>query len=632
MQDSEEHQDSEEEHQDSEKHQDSVKEHQHKRKRGLGRTISNADSEFQSGQRPSQVKPEVSGKVSDTMLWSFTASMHRSIPKSQLLTWRDNCASYLEVASVGEVKDKLAIPCGCACSGTGIWAKCNSVLEEYWSVELGLPFANYRHKWMCEIDGPKRAWLFSQHDVESMFCDITTMAGPPNQAHTQQCSITGKPEYPAWVSEYGAGFVCKDVSKQNSMRKYLDKNKLKSLEGATGSTYGGAKSWILKTRPMISWLENVTEVLTDEQEAKEEGKDVEVAGLKKHESKQIKDDFEKEDFTCLFVVDDPRVRGSLCARTRVFIVVVNLPRRVSDKFQLEENFHTALQCMRAEKQHEFESFMIEEDLLEQMCSPLEHGSRRGPPKKKAKDGGDDWESVHQELFLYGKVDWPPDVSGLADFRARSAEVIVFADAMWPVQIKDEWTFFDTNHDAKRLFRWPLKVQKGNTMSSLKCPWRTYIPTLTALSNIVARKLSWHGQEEKLTLRRVHPLECMRVMGWDLEFFKESPFKFAKLPSEEREHFLDSDLLGDMVGNAWCAWTYTAIKIALCGAINWKAAFALKALDGSKRVATSAVMGKDYFIVVVVVVVIVVIVVIVVVVIAAAAADVVGLSKSSLKQI
>ena len=69
------------------------------------------------------------------------------------------------------------------------------------------------------------------------------------------------------------------------------------------------------------------------------------------------------------------------------------------------------------------------------------------------------------------------------------------------------------------------------------------------------------------------------------------------------------------------------------AINWKAAFALKALDGSKRVATSAVMGKDYFIVVVVVVVIVVIVVIVVVVIAAAAAaDVVGLSKSSLKQI
>ena len=142
------------------------------------------------------------------------------------------------------------------------------------------------------------------------------------------------------------------------MRKYLDKNKLNILEGATGSTYGGAKSWILKTRPMISWLENVTEVLTDEQEAKEEGKDVEVAGLKKHESKQIKDDFEKEVFTCLFVVDDPRVRGSLCARTRVFIVVVNLPRRVSDKFQLEENFHTALQCMRAEKQHEFESYWV----------------------------------------------------------------------------------------------------------------------------------------------------------------------------------------------------------------------------------------------------------------------------------
>ena len=138
---------------------------------------------------------------------------------------------------------------------------------------------------------------------------------------------------------------------------------------------------------------------------------------------------------------------------------------------------------------------------------------------------------------------------------------------------NRWQFFDSNHDAKRLFRWPLKPKaKGGGMSELKNPWRKFIPTMTSLTHMVARCLQKKDDEPPiLVLRRVHPIECMRVMGWDLEHYSCSPFCYARTPGEEKEHFLDADLLQDLVGNAWCAWTFTAIKIALLGSINWQVA-------------------------------------------------------------
>ena len=132
-----------------------------------------------------------------------------------------------------------------------------------------------------------------------------------------------------------------------------------------------------------------------------------------------------------------------------------------------------------------------------------------------------------------------------------------ADKLFPEEQFDRHTFFDANHDCKRLFRWPRKEKKrGEGFTDLKNPWRPFIPTMTGLSNIACRVLRRSPEPNGppiLTIRRVHPMECMRVMGWDLEFFTQGRFGTVRVPGEEKEHCVDADLLQDMVGDAWCAW-------------------------------------------------------------------------------
>ena len=305
----------------------------------------------------------------------------------------------------------------------------------------------------------------------------------------------------------------------------------------------------------------------------------EKAQMKKEQSNTIRDDFEKENMSVLFVLDDPKNKGSLCSRTRVFPCVVGVPKHITEEMQMEEKFFGLFSAMRSNESHRFEQFIMPQDMLDDYCNVLEFGSKRGPPKKLAKHEGDGWESTHQELFLFAGIAWPPPIAELDEFRTRSAECVYFANYMFPETELDRWQFFDSNHDCKRLFRWPRKEKKkkktdeDDGFTDLKNPWRPFIPTMTALSNMVARVLRSDdsGGEPKLTIRRVHPLECMRVMGWDLPFYAEGPFGTYKVPGESKDAFIDADLLGDMVGNAWCAWTFAAIKIALVGCIDWKEA-------------------------------------------------------------
>ena len=55
-----------------------------------------------------------------------------------------------------------------------------------------------------------------------------------------------------------------------------------------------------------------------------------------------------------------------------------------------------------------------------------------------------------------------------------------------------------------------------------------------------------GASDGFILQRVHPIECFRAMGWDLEHFKDmaTPFKYVG------DEFIDADLLQNLIGNAW----------------------------------------------------------------------------------
>ena len=168
---------------------------------------------------------------------------------------------------------------------------------------------------MCEIDEHKRARLFAQHAPPALFTDISKMAGQSHVAHRAFCAIQGGEVFPPWVAGYGAGFVCKDFSKQHSQRQKLKgTQKPKRGQGQSGTTYHGARDWILKTRPFFSFLENVAEILQNDGED-DDDPSKEAADYKKLKvvNNTIEDDFEKKGMTVVFVLDDPRNKGSLCA-------------------------------------------------------------------------------------------------------------------------------------------------------------------------------------------------------------------------------------------------------------------------------------------------------------------------------
>ena len=56
------------------------------------------------------------------------------------------------------------------------------------------------------------------------------------------------------------------------------------------------------------------------------------------------------------------------------------------------------------------------------------------------------------------------------------------------------------------------------------------------------------------------MECMRLQGWDMGFWKDhaSPFCADFTP----------DNLQAMAGNMWNAFSFTRIKIAACGCVDW----------------------------------------------------------------
>ena len=79
---------------------------------------------------------------------------------------------------------------------------------------------------------------------------------------------------------------------------------------------------------------------------------------------------------------------------------------------------------------------------------------------------------------------------------------------------------------------------------------------------MARKLhQLNGSNETfLEIKRVHPLEQMRMNGWDLSFWADglSPLSETITP----------ELVTDLAGNMWNGWSYMCVEIAAAGCCDW----------------------------------------------------------------
>ena len=101
-----------------------------------------------------------------------------------------------------------------------------------------------------------------------------------------------------------------------------------------------------------------------------------------------------------------------------------------------------------------------------------------------------------------------------------------------------------------------------------------MPTLTPVCKIMCRRMLETGQ---LVLRRVHPLECLRLQGWDLAMWSPDtpPVKALGGP-------WGMERLQDLAGNMWNAFSYTRVKMALAGAVDWDKVKQLKEARVAKK--------------------------------------------------
>ena len=269
----------------------------------------------------------------------------------------------------------------------------------------------------------------------------------------------------------------------------------------------------------------------------------------------------------LFPNCDATCRGSPCTRERIFQLVLVIEPAIANSLGVTQNFFMVLKELKASP-YSYDSCCIDPEVLEAMCAHLPEGTGRASTKKKGKVGArseeDTWPDVHQEAYLFSRVEWPPDVSFLKDFLSRESEVIYLSDKLFPAP-PGCWQFFDANHSIERTLRWPPSVSaKTQKAQPLRNPWKECAPTFTAGSKIVARK--WHQISDGpgfLELKRVHPLELMRMNGWDLSFWRDQTSPFSDSVSPE--------LVSDLAGNMWNGWSYMVMEIALAGCCDWSEA-------------------------------------------------------------
>ena len=197
----------------------------------------------------------------------------------------------------------------------------------------------------------------------------------------------------------------------------------------------------------------------------------------------------------------------------------------------------------------------------------------------------DWKGNHEELFSEKGLLWPPDdKQRILGMHERESEVVHLANHVFPGETGGQWTFFDANHTAERLFALSAKPAKSSTDKAAKAgpvwkdPWKTFVPTLTGKSSIICRCLQPDGS---VVLRKLHPLECFRMNLWDLCHWRCECF--ANLG-------LELELVHDMAGNMWSGFHFCPLFISAAGAVNWEMADKLKKEKAQKEQESSG--GDD----------------------------------------
>ena len=237
---------------------------------------------------------------------------HRKMPAEFLLQWLTNLRSFLNGV---QVDGRLMI--GSGCSGTDVWGHCLAALLRFWESEFGVEVTGVTHAFAAEIATDKQAFLQSQFDVKVLVSDVDQLK-ELNVMDEQTKTTKVLP----WVATFGAGFACKGNSKQNVNRKQ-NKGCIRKGLTVSGKTFEAIRAYIVRTRPHISFLENVPQI--------DEKGDCEDTGLAESDLNYIVDSFEEECFVVIAICFSAREFGSAAERQRYYFVVYDIPPQYGDQ-------------------------------------------------------------------------------------------------------------------------------------------------------------------------------------------------------------------------------------------------------------------------------------------------------------
>ena len=187
--------------------------------------------------------------MAHSTLYEAITLYRRLIPESILIEYISNVKS-----AVAHLGVEGVISLACACSGTVAWKHYMNTLFIFWENEFDIQ-ALGDHRFACEIDSDKRAFIAQQHpDVGKLFTDVRSLS-----ERTAMNMRDGTMAMIDWVSIFGGGFSCLLKTPLNSSRS-SNKFCVQKEQGSTGETFKGVKEYIVKVRPAISVLENLKEM------------------------------------------------------------------------------------------------------------------------------------------------------------------------------------------------------------------------------------------------------------------------------------------------------------------------------------------------------------------------------------
>ena len=140
---------------------------------------------------------------------------------------------------------------------------------------------------------------------------------------------------------------------------------------------------------------------------------------------------------------------------------------------------------------------------------------------------------------------------------------------FPFDMKHKAEFIEINTSLPRLLQ-SCVVPDSEWASYKRSPWRDTPGTLIGSGKVAVRYVCSSSSPSKVVARLLELLEYLLCVGWSTEFCEQNYFTLDTLgdamidpikPHERLNVATYADLIGDMAGNAWSAYSYVGAQVA-----------------------------------------------------------------------